>query len=190
MGDAIYNHDATPTSGNLSYASPDLTWTGDLAPGQAVTITYTVNVTDDRGFGADWTATVSASGFATGAGTPAETIPAADAQYNISALATATGSATFTPAPTTQLSASPQPVVSATNVAGNTTVTWDPLSGSPSPAAPSPGPTPRSSRTPYPDRHRASSPGLAAATRITARTRRPAIPAPPGRHGGTQGRII
>ena len=193
LSDAAYNNDATATSGAVSYASPDLTWTGNLNPGDAATITYTVTVTDDRGFGADWTATVSASGFATGAGTPAETIPAADAQYNISALATATGSATFTPAPTTQLSASPQPVVSATNVAGNTTVTWDShYRGSPSPAAPSPGPTPRSSsRTPSnPDPHRASSPGLAAATRITARTRRPAIPAPPGRHGGTQGRII
>ena len=56
-----------------------LTWTGNLDPGQAATITYT-----------------------------------------------ATGPATFTPVPTTQLSASAQPVVNATNVAGNTTVTWDP----------------------------------------------------------------
>ena len=193
LGDAAYNHNAAATTGTVSYTSPTLTWTGNLAPGDTTTITYsvtvnnpdtgggalantvasavagsscpagssspgctvavavvagplsitvpataslgsaapggtlsaglgTVQVTDDRGFGAGWTATVSA----TGTGTPAETIPAGAARYNISALATATGSATFTPVPTTQLSASPQPVVNATNVAGNTTVTWDP----------------------------------------------------------------
>ena len=86
----------------------------------------TVQVTDDRGFGADWTATVASTGFATGTGTPAETIPAADAQYLIGALAEAVGPATFTPMPAIQLSAEPQAVVSATNVAGNTSVSWDP----------------------------------------------------------------
>jgi large repetitive protein len=197
LGDAAYNGDAAATTGTVSYASPVLTWTGNLTPGTTATITYsvtvndpdtgpgamsntvastaagstcspggtgagcsvtvavvagplsitapataslgsaapggtlsaglgTVQVTDDRGFGAGWTATVSATGFSTGTGTPAETIPAADAQYDISALLTATGSATFTPVPVTQLSASPQAVVDATNVAGNTTVTWDP----------------------------------------------------------------
>ena len=198
LADATYNHNATATTGTLSYTSPHLTWTGNLTPGTTATITYTVTVnnpdtgsgamsntvvstvpgstcpagsaspacsvtvavvagplaitapataslgsaapggtlsaglgtvqvTDDRGFGAGWTATVAASGFATGTGTPAETIPAADAQYVIAALATTIGSATFTPVPTTQLSATPQPVVTATNVNGNTTVTWDPI---------------------------------------------------------------
>jgi len=56
-------------------------------------------VTDDRGFGADWTATVSSTGFATGAGTQAETIPAGAAHYLIAALSSATGPATFTPVP-------------------------------------------------------------------------------------------
>ena len=197
LGDAAYNRDATATSGTVSYASPTLTWTGDLAPGDTATITYTVTVnnpdtgggalsntvtstaagstcpagpaapgcsvtvavvagplsitvpataalgsappggtlgsglgtvqvTDDRGFGADWTATVSSTGFATGTGTEAETIPAQDAQYAITALAEATGPAVFTPVPAIQLSASPQAVVSATNVAGNTAVSWDP----------------------------------------------------------------
>ena len=143
--DATYNGDLAATSGTVTTDSTTQTaaWAGDLAVGATVTITYsvrvipppggtvsaglgTVQVTDDRGFGASWTATVSATGFATGAGTPAETIPAADAQYVIAALSTATGPATFTPVPTTQLSASAQPVVNATNVAGNTTVTWDP----------------------------------------------------------------
>jgi hypothetical protein len=58
--------------------------------------------------------------------TVTDTGPAADGQYDITALGTATGSATFTRVPATQLSASPQPVASATNVAGNTTVTWNP----------------------------------------------------------------
>ena len=197
LDDAAYNNDAHASIGTVGYTSPTLTWTGDLTPGQAATITFTVTVTnpdtgdkilvdtvtsatpgsncpagsgsggctvtvavvagplsiiapataslgsaapggtlsaglgtvqvtDDRGFGANWTATVSATSFATGTGTPAETIPAADAQYDITALGTATGSGTFTPVPATQLSARPQPVVNATNVAGNTTVTWNP----------------------------------------------------------------
>ena len=197
LGDAAYNRDAAASTGAVSFASPNLTWTGSLNPGDTATITYTVTVnnpdtgpgtlsntvtsaapgstcpaagpgpdcavtvavvagpltitvpataslgsappggtlgsglgtvqvTDDRGFGADWTATVASTGFATGTGTQAETIPAADAQYLIAALAAAIGPASFTPVPVTQLSASPQPVVSATNVSGNTTVSWDP----------------------------------------------------------------
>jgi uncharacterized repeat protein (TIGR01451 family) len=197
LGDASYNNDAVATSGAVSFASPDLTWTGNLSPGDTATITYSVTVnnpdrgagtmsntvvstatgstcptgssnagcavtvavvagplsitapataglgsaapggtistglgdvqiTDDRGFGAGWTATVSSTDFATGTGTPAETIPVTDAQYDISALTRVAGSATFTPVPVTQLSTSPQAVVSATNVNGNTTVTWDP----------------------------------------------------------------
>ena len=85
-----------------------------------------VQVTDDRGFGADWTATVSATGFTTGGGSPAETIPASNATYSITGLTTATGPATFTHASTVNLSGSPQTVVSASNVDGNTTVTWNP----------------------------------------------------------------
>ena len=42
--DAIYNGDAAATSGSLSFTSPILTWTGDLAPGAAAVITYTVTV--------------------------------------------------------------------------------------------------------------------------------------------------
>jgi uncharacterized repeat protein (TIGR01451 family) len=197
LTDTAYNNDAAATRGAVSYASPVLTWTGNLAPGDTATITYTVTVnnpdtgggalsntvvsgvpgstcpaggtdpgcsvtvavvagpltitvpataslgsappggtlssglgtvqvTDDRGFGANWAATVSSTGFATGTGTQAETIPAGNARYLIAALSSATGPATFTPVPSVRLSASPQAVVSATNVAGNTTVTWDP----------------------------------------------------------------
>ncbi|MBT2226559.1 S-layer family protein [Nonomuraea sp. NEAU-A123] len=44
LPDAVYNNDATATTGTLSYTSPDLTWTGDLAIGASATITYTVTV--------------------------------------------------------------------------------------------------------------------------------------------------
>ena len=42
--DAAYGADATATAGTISYASPVLTWTGNLAPGGTATITYTVTV--------------------------------------------------------------------------------------------------------------------------------------------------
>ena len=201
LGDAAYNGDATASrssAGPVGYASPVLTWTGDLAPGEVVTITYsvtvndpdaggrilantvvspdpgsdcpdgstdprcgvsvpvlagalsmtvpisadlgattpggsasaslgTVQVLDNRGFGADWTATVSATEFTTGNGTGPETIPASDAYYDITGFGSTTGSATFSATPETILSGDPQPVVSATSVGGTTSATWDPL---------------------------------------------------------------
>ena len=87
----------------------------------------TVQVIDNRGFGASWTATVAGSAFTTGGGTPAETIPAANASYGVSALSQTTGSANFTFVPQTTLSTAPQAVVSTTNVAGNTSASWNPL---------------------------------------------------------------
>ena len=33
LDDAAYNGDAAATAGTVSYTSPVLTWTGDLAPG-------------------------------------------------------------------------------------------------------------------------------------------------------------
>ncbi len=44
LGDAAYNNDAAASVGTLSYASPVLTWTGNLAVGTTVTITYSVTV--------------------------------------------------------------------------------------------------------------------------------------------------
>ncbi|HEY4991302.1 MAG TPA: putative Ig domain-containing protein [Nakamurella sp.] len=198
LGDATYGNDATATAGTVTYASPVLTWTGNLAPGATATITYTVTVsnpdtggrtlttaavsqdqgsncpaastdprcavtvnviagaltitvpasadlgsaapggtisaplgviqvTDNRGFGANWATTVSAIEFSTGSGTPLETIPVSDASYTISSPLQTTGSATFTATAATTLSGTPQPVVSATSVQGNTTATWNPL---------------------------------------------------------------
>ena len=45
LGDAAYNGDAAATAGSVSYAAPNLTWTGNLAPGGSATITYSVTVT-------------------------------------------------------------------------------------------------------------------------------------------------
>ncbi len=39
-----FGDDAATTAGEVSYTSPDLTWTGDLAPGQGATITFSVTV--------------------------------------------------------------------------------------------------------------------------------------------------
>ena len=115
-------------AGALSMTAPTSADLGSAVPGASASASLgTVQVTDNRGFGADWTATVSATRFATGTGTPAEAIPVSDASYNITALSQATGPATFTPVTVTQLSTAAKPVVSATNVTGNTTATWDPV---------------------------------------------------------------
>ena len=44
LDDAAYDTDAAASTGTVSYASPVLTWTGNLTPGQAATITYSVTV--------------------------------------------------------------------------------------------------------------------------------------------------
>src|SRR5439155_339248 len=49
LDDASYNGDARPSGGSVSYAAPKLTWTGDLAIGQTVTVTYSVTVNDPPG---------------------------------------------------------------------------------------------------------------------------------------------
>ncbi len=197
LGDATYGGGATASTGTVSYAAPVLTWTGDLAPGDTATISYsvtvnnpdtggrfltntavsaapgstcpsgsanpacsvtvavmagelsisapanaflgtafpggaidaslgTVQVTDDRGFGAGWTATVSATDFTTGGATTAETIPADDVSYSITALTSTSGTANFTFTPATILNAGPQPIVSATSVGSNNSASWNP----------------------------------------------------------------
>lgn len=53
IDDAVYNNDGNADVGSVSYASPILTWNGDLAVGQTATITYTatVNAADSLGDG-------------------------------------------------------------------------------------------------------------------------------------------
>ena len=52
LGNAVYNANASATAGTVSYASPNLTWTGNLAVGAVATITYSVTVSSpDTGSG-------------------------------------------------------------------------------------------------------------------------------------------
>ena len=44
LDDASYNNDASATAGSVSFASPNLTWTGNLAIGASATITFSVTV--------------------------------------------------------------------------------------------------------------------------------------------------
>jgi uncharacterized repeat protein (TIGR01451 family) len=46
LANAAYNANATATAGTVTYSSPILTWTGDLAVGAADTITYSATVDD------------------------------------------------------------------------------------------------------------------------------------------------
>ncbi|MFI6283239.1 hypothetical protein ACIBCM_00550 [Streptomyces sp. NPDC051018] len=50
LDDAVFNNDATATTGTVTFASPDLSWSGTLAPGETATITFSVTV-NRRPFG-------------------------------------------------------------------------------------------------------------------------------------------
>ncbi len=73
LDDATYNADAAATSGNLSYTSPSLTWTGTLAPGASATITYSVTVANPDTGNRSLTGTVvsSSAGSPCPSGNPA-----------------------------------------------------------------------------------------------------------------------
>ena len=107
-----------PASASLGSAAPGGTASGSLG---------IVQVTDERGGVAGWTATTSVTDFTTGGGTTAETIPASDVQYLISGFTSTTGSATFTPTPVTVLSGTAQAVVTATAVNGDNSAAWNPV---------------------------------------------------------------
>jgi hypothetical protein len=105
-----------PTSVNLGSGAPGTTISGALGA---------VTVTDDRALlSAAWTVDASATNWTTGAGTPAETIPATDVGYNPGTITT-TGTITDTGTPIT-LSGTPAPVVTATAGIGDDTSSWDP----------------------------------------------------------------
>jgi uncharacterized repeat protein (TIGR01451 family)/fimbrial isopeptide formation D2 family protein len=70
LDDATYNQDATATAGNVTYNAPLLAWTGDIEPGQTVTVTYSVTV-KPTGSG-DGKLTNRVTGTSPGAGCPAD----------------------------------------------------------------------------------------------------------------------
>jgi len=116
----------TVSSGLLSLTAPATVDLGTNGPGTTIAGGLgAVTVTDDRALlSAAWTVVASASDWTTGAGTPAETIPAGDVGYDPGAI-TPTGTITATGSPIT-LSGTPQPVVTGTAGVGNNTATWDP----------------------------------------------------------------
>ncbi|MCM3887100.1 putative Ig domain-containing protein [Frankia sp. R82] len=72
LANASYNADATASVGAITYTAPSLVWTGDLPVGAAVTITYSVTVTDAATPGATMTNRVTsaaAGSTCTGTGT-------------------------------------------------------------------------------------------------------------------------
>jgi hypothetical protein len=114
--------------GVLSITAPASAYLGAAAPGGTLSARLgVVQVTDDRAGVAGWTATTYATDFTTGGGTTAETIPIHDVLYLISGFASTTGSATFTRTPVTDLSGVAQSVVTATDVHGDNSATWNPL---------------------------------------------------------------
>jgi uncharacterized repeat protein (TIGR01451 family) len=58
---AAYNGGAAATAGGVSYASPVLTWTGNLAPGDTATITYSVTIKNPETGGTGLTNTVTSA---------------------------------------------------------------------------------------------------------------------------------
>ncbi|QNP74703.1 DUF11 domain-containing protein [Streptomyces roseirectus] len=52
LDDATYGNDQAATAGSVSYAAPEVTWTGDVPAGRTVTLTYSATVnTPDTGNG-------------------------------------------------------------------------------------------------------------------------------------------
>ena len=70
LDDASYNSDASATAGSVSFASPNLTWTGNLAVGASATITFSVTVknpdTGNKTLASTVTSTTSSSNCASG----------------------------------------------------------------------------------------------------------------------------
>ena len=70
LDDANYNSDASATAGSVSFASPNLTWTGNLAVGASATITFSVTVknpdTGNKTLASTVTSTTSSSNCASG----------------------------------------------------------------------------------------------------------------------------
>ncbi|WP_433551819.1 hypothetical protein ACQP08_30805 [Micromonospora zamorensis] len=114
-----------PATADLGSGAPGGTITGQLGP---------VTVTDSRGAAdASWVATVTATVFQTGGGTPAETVEASLIDYWSGPATTATtGTGTFTPGQANAAAAealdSVDPLIAFTHTGGTggNTATWDP----------------------------------------------------------------
>ncbi len=74
LDDAGYNGDATATAGSVTYSSPNLAWTGNLAPGATATITFSVTVsnpdTGNQSLASTITSATAGSNCASGSSDP------------------------------------------------------------------------------------------------------------------------
>ena len=75
LDDASYDGDAVATAGSVSFASPNLTWTGNLAAGATATVTFSVTVnnpdTGDMILSSTVTSTAAGSSCPAGGAAPA-----------------------------------------------------------------------------------------------------------------------
>ncbi|WP_430498509.1 hypothetical protein ACQRWP_26285 [Micromonospora trifolii] len=113
-----------PATADLGTGAPGSTITGQLGP---------VTVDDSRGAAdASWVATVTATVFQTGGGTPAETVLPGEIDYWSGPATATTGTGTFTPGQATAAAAEPldsvTPVTAFTHTGGTggNTATWNP----------------------------------------------------------------
>ena len=89
LDDATYNDNAAATAGSVSYAAPNLTWTGDLAPGASAVITYSVTVNNPDTGDQSLTGTVVSP-------TPGSNCPAGGADARCTVTVTVVGASTLT----------------------------------------------------------------------------------------------
>ena len=101
LDDAAYNSDASATAGSVSFASPNLTWTGDLAVGASATITFSVTVrnpdTGNKSLASTVTSTTSSSNCASGS---TDTRCSSTVKVSVLTIAMTASPATVTPGAT------------------------------------------------------------------------------------------
>ncbi|MEV8100386.1 hypothetical protein [Kitasatospora sp. NPDC085879] len=120
-----------PNTGTLSISLPTTAALGSAAPGGTIsTALGQVTVSDGRGLATStWTATVSATNFTTGTGTPAQTITTANVSYWSGPATSANGTVTTTPgqndASAKQSLNSSRPAFSSSGN-GNSSASWNP----------------------------------------------------------------
>ena len=101
LDDASYNNDASATAGSVSFASPNLTWTGNLAVGASATITFSVTVnnpdTGNKTLASTVTSTTSSSNCASGS---TDTRCSSSVKVSVLTIAMTASPATATPGAT------------------------------------------------------------------------------------------
>jgi hypothetical protein len=110
---------SAPVTADLgSAATGDVTISGALGP---------ITVQDLRGaVTSDWTSTVVSTDFATGGGTPAETVANTNVAYTSGPATSTTGNGTFTPGVTGDVIDTPATAFAHSTGSGNNTATWNP----------------------------------------------------------------